>query len=125
MPMETNTSSWYEEDSQQVNTPPSCPETLQRLRKQTDERNLKGLKKARSTIKIKKKKIPPNHLTPSRPRRNQRCDIFSNNREGLEDDIEDEYSEANMIEQYGGSKTLPGSKSETNKEEAINKIMSS
>ena len=73
---------------------------------------------------MQKKKIPPN-LTPSRPRRNQRRDIFSKNREGLEDDIEEEYSEANMIEQYGGSKTLPGSKSETNKEEAINKIMSS
>ena len=68
-----NDEPWYE-DSQQVNTPPACPDTLQRLkRKMADNKKSSSdeaveAKKVRSTkVKVlKKKKFAPN-VTPSRP----------------------------------------------------------
>ena len=70
-----NEDPWYE-DSQQVNTPPACPETLKRLkRKMGDNKKSSSdeaaeAKKLRSTTKLKvlkKRKFAPN-TTPKRHR---------------------------------------------------------
>ena len=113
-----NDEPWYE-DSQQVNTPPACPETLKRLKRKMAENKSPSeeaveAKKARSKVTLKKKKFTPN-LTPTRPTNRKPLKPVNNL---FDTDDDEDRCEGAIMDQYRKDNK------ENYKEDKINELMS-